>query len=91
MSNHTHIPHKENPNTEDNSTLNNSPWAKEIYESHPKIPYTICHKEFNGFTRITKEYSRYIGVLPINPLLPPRRRIVRPIVIRTEHDLIHKI
>jgi hypothetical protein len=42
---HTNNPHKENPNPEDNPTLNTSPWAEESSRSHPEIPYVYLTRK----------------------------------------------
>jgi hypothetical protein len=70
---------------------NTSPQAEESYGYHPEIPYVVSHEEINTFRRITRAYARQIGALPTTPLLPRRRRTVRPIVSTYEHTLVHMV
>jgi hypothetical protein len=64
---------------------------EESTDSHPEIPYTISQEEVNTFRRITRAYTRKIGALPLTPLLPRRRRMVKPVVSTPEHTFIHTV
>jgi hypothetical protein len=65
--------------------------VEESSGSHPEIPYAVSHEEFNTFKRISRAYSRKIGALPTTPLLPRRRRPVRPVVSTCELTLVHTV
>jgi hypothetical protein len=65
--------------------------AKEINDLHPDIPFTISHEEVDAFRIITREYDQQIKELPLAPLLPRRRRTVKPIVTTPKHTFVHTI
>jgi len=88
---HAKNPHNENSNPDYNPTPNTSPRVEEIYISHPKIPYVVCHMEFITFRRITRAYARQRRALPITLLLPRRTRTMRLIVSTIENTFVHMI
>jgi hypothetical protein len=68
--------------------MSNSPQHEEEHLFHD-IPYALPHKELNQFKRITRAYAQNIGVLPLAPLLPRRKKISRLVVKSPDHVFLH--
>jgi len=72
---------QDNPHTLSNLETSNSPQQEEEH-IFPEIPYALPHEELNQFRRITRDYARQIGALPL-ALLLPRIKKVRIILVDT--------
>jgi hypothetical protein len=60
--------------------MSKSPQHEEEEHLYLEILYSLPHKELNKFRRITRAFPRQIGALPLAPLLPQRKKIIRPVV-----------
>jgi hypothetical protein len=61
------------PHTLITPETSNSPQQEEE-NLFPEIPYALPHEELNQFRRITRAYARQIGALPLDLLLPHRKK-----------------
>jgi hypothetical protein len=79
-------------NTHTLSTLEMSSTTQQEDEYiFPKIPYTLPHEELNQFKRITRDYARQIGSLPLALLLPHRKKLRIPLVDTPNHVFFHTV
>ena len=65
---------QDNPHTLSTPEMSDLPQHKEE-RVFPDIPYALPHEELNQFRRITRAYTRQIGVFPLAPLLPRRKQV----------------
>jgi len=60
--------------------MSNSPQHEEVEHLFPEIPYALSHEELNQFKRIPRPYAQKIRALPLGPLLPHRKQVIRSVV-----------
>jgi hypothetical protein len=81
---------QDNPHTLSTHEMSNSPQQEEE-NSFLEIPYALPHEELNQFIRITRDYARHIGALPLALLLPRRTKVRRPVVETPGQFFVHTV
>jgi hypothetical protein len=57
----------------------------------PEIYYALPHKDLNQLERITRDYARQIGALPLALLLPHRKQVRILVVDTLDQVFVHKV
>jgi hypothetical protein len=78
------------PHTFSTHETRNSP-QHEGEHLFPDIPYTLPHEEFNQFRRITRSYTQQIIALPLDMLLPRRKKVSRTVIDTLDQVFGHTV